>query len=73
MLATVLYRLEGCTDQDLAVTYGDVSSDAWYAQGVAWAVENGILSGFGNGQLVPGGTATRAQAAQMLKNFMESI
>ena len=134
MLATVLYRLEGCPDQEGAATYGDVSSDAWYADGVAWvtengiangygdgqfgpndnitreqfavmlwnyagrpaassrvldftdadqagsyalealcwAAENGILNGYGNGQLVPGGTATRAQAAQMLKNFMEN-
>ena len=135
MLATVLYRLEGQPEQTAASAYSDVSSDAWYADSVAWAVENGIASGYGDGQfgpndsvtreqfvvmlwryvgspkasrrdlefadadrvsdyaqealcwavengvlngndsgqLVPGGTATRAEAAQMLKNFMENI
>ncbi|MCI9474807.1 MAG: S-layer homology domain-containing protein, partial [Flavonifractor sp.] len=135
MLATVLYRLEGQPDQALTSAYSDVNSDAWYADSIAWAaengivngygggqfgpndsvtreqfvvmlwryvgspeasghnldfadadqvnsyamealcwaVENGVLSGNGSGQLVPGGTATRAEAAQMLKNFMENI
>ena len=29
--------------QDLADGYSDVSGDAWYADGIAWAVENGNL------------------------------
>ena len=134
MLATVLYRLEGQPEQAVMSAYSDVSDGAWYAASIAWAVENGIVSGYGDGQfgpndsvtreqfvvmlwryagspkasrrdlefadadqvsdyaqealcwavengvlkgndsgqLVPGGTATRAEAAQMLKNFMEN-
>lgn len=135
MVATVLYRLEGQPDQAPASAYNDVSGDAWYADSIAWAAENGIVNGYGdgtfgpndsvtreqfvvmlwrylgspeakgsgldaftdadqingyavealcwavengvlngngNGKLVPGGTATRAEAAQMLKNFMEN-
>jgi hypothetical protein len=34
-------------------------------------VENGVINGKGGGVLDPGGYATRAAAAQMLKNFME--
>ncbi len=38
---------------------------------MCWAVENGVMSGRGGGVLDPKGLATRAQAAQMLKNFLE--
>lgn len=43
----------------------------WARTPMSWAVENGIISGYGNGQLGPRGNATRAQVAQMLKNFIE--
>ncbi len=38
---------------------------AWAKDDVEWAVYNGIISGIGNNKLNPGGTATRAQAAQL--------
>lgn len=40
-------------------------------EALRWAVENGILNGYSDGRLGPQGQATRAQAAQMLKNFFE--
>ena len=36
-----------------------------------WAVENGVISGKGGGILDPKGLATRAQTAQMLKNYLD--
>lgn len=69
MLATVLYNLEGQPDQDTAVTYSDVSGEAWYADGVAWAAENGIVSGYGDGQFGPDDSITREQFAVMLWNY----
>ena len=44
----------------------DVSADAYYAQAVAWAVENGITAGVGNGRFDPNSTCTRAQIATFL-------
>ena len=41
-------------------------------EAMRWAVENGILNGYGDGRSAPSGQATRAQAAQMLKNFIEN-
>ena len=41
-------------------------------EALRWAVENGILNGYGDGRLGPQGQATRAQVAQMLKNFIEN-
>ena len=40
-------------------------------EALRWAVENGILNGSGDGRLGPQGQASRAQVAQMLKNFIE--
>lgn len=36
-----------------------------------WAVGSGVMSGKGNGILDPKGTATRAEIAAMLQNFIE--
>jgi hypothetical protein len=77
MLATVLYSLEGRPDQtltmqDLTDGYSDVSGDAWYADGIAWAVENGIASGYGNGQFGPNDSITREQLAVMLWKYAGS-
>lgn len=35
-----------------------------------WAVKKGVISDRGNGTLDPQGTATRAEVAQMLMNFV---
>ena len=77
MLATVLYSLEGRPDQtltmqDLTDGYSDVSGDAWYANGIAWAVENGIASGYGNGQFGPNDSITREQFVVMLWKYAGS-
>ena len=77
MLATVLYSLEGRPDQtltmqDLTDGYSDVSGDAWYADGIAWAVENGIANGYGNGTFGPNDSITREQLAVMLWKYAGS-
>ena len=46
-------------------------SSGYALDAVRWAVENGILKGYGGGRLGPQDRATRAQAAQMLKNLFE--
>ena len=54
--------------------YTDAGQISGYAQeAMCWAVENGIISGFSGGLLGPQGLATRAQVAQILKNYTESI
>ena len=49
-----------------AIGFTDVPADAWYAGAVAWAVEQGITSGTGNGKFSPDGSCTRAQMATFL-------
>lgn len=72
-LAVMLWRYAGrpaAAGRDLAFAdAGKVSG--WAKDALFWAVENHVINGKGNGILDPGGYATRAEAAQMLKNFME--
>ncbi|MBD5084979.1 MAG: S-layer homology domain-containing protein [Clostridiales bacterium] len=43
----------------------------WAPEALRWATQNGIINGKGSGILDSTGQATRAETAQMLKNFME--
>lgn len=60
---TILDDGEVPSDQGV---FSDVPSDAYYAQSVAWAVENGITSGTGKGKFSPDAACTRAQAVTFL-------
>lgn len=42
----------------------------WAAQAMAWAVENSLISGMGDGSLDPQGLATRAQVATIMSRFV---
>ena len=72
-LAVMLWRYSGspaATDKELH--FNDTDEISGFAlDAMRWAVENGILNGYGDGRLGPQGQATRAQVAQMLKNFFE--
>ncbi len=46
--------------------FTDVLKDAYYAEAVRWAVENGITSGISDTQFNPNGICTRAQAVTFL-------
>ena len=48
------------------VTFTDVPADAFYADAVAWAVENGITNGTSATQFSPNQTCTRAQTVTFL-------
>lgn len=46
--------------------FNDVSDGAYYAKAVAWANENGITSGTGNGKFTPNADCTRGQIVTLL-------
>ena len=69
----MLWRYAGspaATDKELHFTDADKAS-GYALEALRWAVENGVMSGKGGGILDPKGLATRAQTAQMLKNYLE--
>ena len=47
----------------------DVSGDAAYAQAVAWAAQNGIAAGNGDGTFAPNAPVTREQLAVMVSRY----
>ena len=49
--------------------FTDADPTAWYHDGVHYALENGIMSGYGNGKFGPGDTTSRAMMAQILYNM----
>ena len=72
-LAVMLWRYAGSpAAAEEEVRFTDADEISGYAlDALRWAVENGIINGCGNGRLAPQGPATRAQVAQMLKNYLE--
>lgn len=46
---------------------------SWAKDSVAWAIDNRIMSGTGNGKLDPKGTCTRAQLAQFIMNYCDNL
>ena len=69
MLVTVLWRMAGEPKADKASNFSDVAPGHWYEQAVAWAVENKIVSGYGNGRFGSGDPVTREQMAVILMNY----
>ena len=63
---TFLYAAAGTPESSAQVSFTDVASDAWYYAPVAWAVENGVTSGMGDGTFGVGVTCTRAQIVTFL-------
>ena len=65
MVVTYLWKLAGSPKTGTS-NFTDVSANADYAQAVAWAVEQGITSGTGNGQFSPASACTRGQIVTFL-------
>ena len=62
-IVTFLWRAAGCPEPESLTSLSDVPADAYYAKAVAWALENGITTGTGDGTTFsPNATCTRAQA-----------
>ena len=65
-MVTMLWRAAGSPAAKTAAAFADVPSDSYYAQAVAWAAENGITTGTGNGRFSPNEACTRAQIVTFL-------
>ena len=63
---TFLWRANGSKAASAAASFTDVASDAYYAPAVAWAAEQNVTSGVGNGLFSSDTTCTRAQIVSML-------
>lgn len=67
-MAQILYNLEG-RPRTVQTAYTDVSQDAWYAAAISWAIQSGILTGYGDGRVGPDDPITREQLAAILYRY----
>ena len=65
-VVTFLYAAASTPAATATVSFSDVQPGAWYYAPVAWAVENGITSGMGDGTFGVGATCPRAQIVTFL-------
>lgn len=71
MAVTVLWRYAGEPEGHIN-SFSDVPQDTWYTRAVAWAAQEGIVQGMGNGCFAPDEKVTREQLAAMLFRFAKS-
>lgn len=71
-IVTFLWRAAGSPEPKAASSFADVAAGSYYAKAVAWAVENGITTGTGDGKFSPDATCTRAQAVTFLARALNA-
>ena len=59
MMITLLWRLEGKPKSTVYHGFDDVPRNEYYADAVSWAVESGIVKGYGDGNFGPDDLTTR--------------
>ena len=69
-IVTFLWRAAGSPEPKSTVSFADVPAGSYYAKAVAWAVENGITLGTGDGTFSPNATCTRGQSVTFLYRAM---
>jgi len=65
-VVTFLWRSVGAPAADQPVSFMDVQSGTWYYDAVAWASENGITNGLGDGTFGVDTACTRCQVVTFL-------
>lgn len=71
-IAAILWRYAGSPAADRGTDFADESTISEYAStAVDWARANGIINGKDGNRFDPNGNATRAQAAVILRNYMQ--
>ena len=71
MIVTILYRLENQPTGTEAAAFSDVRAGQYYADAIAWANANGIVTGYGNGLFGPNDAITREQMAAILYRYAQ--
>ncbi len=70
MFVTVLAKMAGAEIDNDVHPFEDVPAGTWYSGAVAWAAEQGIVSGTGAGKFSPNKNITRQDMSLILANFV---
>ena len=71
MIVTILYRLEKEPAVDNGAGFADVAADQYYADAVAWASANDIVTGYSEEKFGPDNSITREQFAAILYRYAQ--
>lgn len=69
MIVTILWRMENEPAAKHGCPFADVRRGSYYEQAIAWASENGIVTGFDASTFAPDQAITREQLAAILFRF----
>lgn len=69
MLVTILYRDAKEPAVNKSIPYSDVDMNAYYANAVSWAKQNGIVNGVTESEFAPDSNITREQIATILYRY----
>ncbi len=71
----IIYNLYGngyVSDKESISKFSDVLSEAWYSDAIAFAVDFGIVSGYGDNTYKPNKAISRAELAAIIAKFIET-
>ena len=68
-VVTILYRMSGSPEPNVASSFSDVPAAAWYSDAVSWAVENGLVFGYSDVTFKPDLPINRSQMATVLWRY----
>ncbi len=71
MLITMLWRMEGEPTSDQELDFTDVKDD-WYTPALRWAVEKGIIKGYGDGTVRPNDAMSREEMVTILYRYADN-
>lgn len=71
--ALMLHRMEGEVVVETDKAFGDITGDEWYGPAVLWAAENGIVTGYQDGNFGPADLITREQMAVMMFRYAKYL
>ena len=73
MVTTVLYRMAGQPQPEADAPFKDVSPSDWYGAAVAWAAEQGVVSGYPDGTFRPSAPVTRQELVALMYRYALSL
>lgn len=69
MMATILWRMEGCPKSTYQGALSDVAEGAYYSEAIQWCLDKGVYNGYGEGIFKPNEAISREQQVAVLYNY----
>lgn len=70
-LAQIIYNIDGDKSTGRESFFKDVQDNQWYTEAVNWAYENGVVSGYGDGNFGPNDSVSREQAMTIMYRYIK--